>query len=374
MNSPDNTSSEPFTVTTLNLSWREWLVAGCVVIIFVCVWPRIWQSIEPADWTPDSRAPYAMSRDYWQFDRSLDLTSAKQPIVLLGDSVVWGEYVRPSATLSHFLDVAIDGRSFLNRGVNGTHPLALTGLIDHYTGPISDRAVILHCNLLWMSDAERDLSSTDPLDFNHPRLVPQWPGKVPTYHNSVNNRLGYSIDRMVPYRGWVQHMRLGHFDGQDVHGWSIDHPYEIPAVWRASKKSVLLDQPHSRPISWEQRSIRPQNFPWIGASDSLQWKAFQDVVQLLRRRQNKLFVIVGPLNEHMLTEESRERYHKLRGQVETWLQDEQIAFISASLLPSPLYADASHPLAAGYEQMAKQLCASNEFQKWLEQTGPLYVD
>jgi len=35
------------------------------------------------------------------------------------------------------------------------------------------------------------------------------------------------------------------------------------------------------------------------------------------------------------------------------------------ILPSELYADASHPLTAGYELLAKRIYADESFRKWL---------
>src|SRR5947209_1671428 len=81
-------------------------------------------------------------------------------IILLGDSVVWGEYVRPNGTLAHFLSQR-SGRPgrFVNGGVNGLFPLALEGLVRHYGRALHDRKVIVHCNVLWMSSPKADLST-----------------------------------------------------------------------------------------------------------------------------------------------------------------------------------------------------------------------
>ena len=51
-------------------------------------------------------------------------------VFVLGDSVVWGEYVLPDGTWSHFLDreAGVTNR-FVNVGVNGLFPLALEGLV-----------------------------------------------------------------------------------------------------------------------------------------------------------------------------------------------------------------------------------------------------
>ena len=37
--------------------------------------------------------PHELSNDYWLFQRYADLAAAQSDMVILGDSVVWGEYV-----------------------------------------------------------------------------------------------------------------------------------------------------------------------------------------------------------------------------------------------------------------------------------------
>ena len=98
---------------------------------------------------------------------------------------------------------------------------------------------------------------------------------------------------------------------------------------------------------------------------SLQWQAFRTTAELLLDRGNRVFVIVGPFNEHMLTDASRERYATVKKQVETWLSDKAIPFHRAKELPSSEYADASHPLNAGYERLAKRVYSQANFQRWL---------
>jgi hypothetical protein len=72
-------------------------------------------------------SPTSLSRDYWLYQRRLEGVP-QDKVVLLGDSVVWGEYVLPNGTLSHFLnEKAGSGERFVNGGVNGLFPLALEG-------------------------------------------------------------------------------------------------------------------------------------------------------------------------------------------------------------------------------------------------------
>jgi hypothetical protein len=118
-------------------------------------------------------------------------------------------------------------------------------------------------------------------------------------------------------------------------------------------------------VPWFERGIEPQDFPWVELAGSLQWRAFRETVALLRHRGNDVFVVLGPLNEHLLTIESRQRFNELSREVRQWLVEQQIPHLEPDLLPSETYADTSHPLRAGYEQLARQIHASKPFQDWL---------
>jgi hypothetical protein len=68
-----------------------------------------------------------------------------------------------------------------------------------------------------------------------------------------------------------------------------------------------------------------------------------------------VFVVVGPFNEHVLTPASRERYQHVRATIAAWLQGNRIPHLVPAPLPSEQYGDASHPLAEGYRELARQL-------------------
>jgi len=98
---------------------------------------------------------------------------------------------------------------------------------------------------------------------------------------------------------------------------------------------------------------------------SLQWAAFQRLVNLLRNRGDDVLVVVGPFNEQMMVAENQPAYRKLRDGIADWLVKNQVAHLVPEPLPSPLYADASHPLTDGYALLAKQLYSDPTFQTWL---------
>ncbi len=106
-------------------------------------------------------------------------------------------------------------------------------------------------------------------------------------------------------------------------------------------------------------------FDWVELDQSLQWAAFQRVVKLLQSRGNDLLVVVGPFNEHLMAEENRPAFRRIRDGVADWLGKNHVVCLVPGTLPSALYADASHPLTEGYQLLANRLYHDATFQKWL---------
>jgi hypothetical protein len=358
-------SETQFASNTIRLSVRDWVIAGSIVLTVVVLTPAVWKHCEPFDPPIDFRVPYDLSNDYWVYQRLVERTIQDERILVIGDSVVWGEYVDPQHTLLRRFNELCGEDRFANGGLNGSHPMALQGLVRYYAKSVKDRRVILHCNLLWMSSVERDLQTEMEIAFNHPGLVPQFLPRVPCYKVSVSERMGNVIDHHVSLRILVNHVRATGFESLDVHSWTLENPYENPIDRISFVPIQPEDKPHSTPIAWTERGIQRQDIPWIDLDKSLQWRAFRTTAELLRERGNSLFVIIGPFNEHLLTDESRERYRTMRRDAESWLDEREIAYYAATPLPSHEYADASHPLEAGYGRLAKQVYDQTEFQDWL---------
>ncbi len=70
---------------------------------------------------------------------------------MIGDSVIWGEYVTRHETLSHYLNELAGRERYANLGLDGAHPLALGGLVEFYADEVSGKNILLQCNPLWMS-------------------------------------------------------------------------------------------------------------------------------------------------------------------------------------------------------------------------------
>ncbi len=376
----------PFGMNEMRLTAGQWLITAGILVVCLLATPRLWKKVERFDTGADYRIPYALSKDYWLYQRRLEQISDRSQIVMLGDSVVWGEYVQPPGTLSHFLSREA-GRSdgFVNCGVNGLFPLALEGLVENYGGALRNRKIILHCNVLWMSNPKADLHVEKEESFNHSRLVPQFSPRIPCYRADASERLSVIIERNVSFSSWVGHLQNTYYDQRSIPAWTLQDdggsPPKRPNAWRNPLGQVTMvvpgegaDDPQRGPRSsrhkpWNKEGAEPSRFDWVPLNDSLQWQAFQRVVGLLRSRSNDVLVVVGPFNEHMIAADQRPTYRAMRDGIAAWLTQSHVAYIVPDTLPSELYADASHPLTEGYALLAKHICGQEMFRKWLSRSS-----
>ncbi len=364
----------PF-VNEVRLGAVQWALVCGLVALAATLTPRAWKRIERFDPGPDYRLPYALSRDYWLYERRLGQLGDPPPVIVLGDSVVWGEYVRPDGTLSHFLNREAGGReTFINGGVDGLYPLALEGLIRYYGGPLRGRRILLHCNLLWLSSPRADLQEATEGNLDHPRLVPQFFPRIPSYRADASERIGAIVEREVGFLSWAEHLQIAYYGGLNLAEWTLagdgGEPPRHPNAYRNPLAPILLGIPGAPPNDpkrgpqsrrhrpWTATGDGPTPFDWVALDRSLQWAAFQRLVQLLRERGNDVRVVVGPFNECMVTPENRGAYRGVRDGVAAWLTGQRIANLEPEPLPSALYADASHPLTEGYRLLAERLYRS----------------
>lgn len=353
------------TSNPLRLSPREWLVALGLLAVLCPGLPVVWARLEPLPDGADARIPYGLGSDYWIFGRYSH--QPEHSVLALGDSVVWGHYVRTEETLTAQLNRLSPRAAFVNLGVDGIHPAAMTGLLEYYGRAISGRRVILHCNPLWMTSARRDLTTDKEENFNHPALVPQFRPWLNVYSAPLAERIGIVVGHQVPLLQWSRHLEIADFDSKDVTGWTLERPYASPVRQITFKLPGPNQPPEPPPVAepWTAAGGRPVSFPWVDLATSFQWRSFQDSVRLLQNRGNRVFVLVGPFNEHMLTDRTRKAYQRLKNEIHAWLDAQKIPHAMAQLLPSELYADASHPLAAGYAALAKDLTADEAFRRYL---------
>lgn len=345
----------------MRLGWRGWIALSVLLLTLFRFLPAWWLAAEAFHPGDGYRLPYELSDDYWMFQRWSRAASSRYRGLLLGDSVVWGQYVAQDQTLSQCLN-RLSGEDLLaNAGVDGLHPAALLGMLQYHGEAIAGKGVILHLNLLWMGSARRDLSG-EAARFNHPGLVPQLVDRPASYRPSLADVAGIVLERHFALFCLKRHLRLTRLEGMDVQNWTLQNPYRYPC-------DVVLPQPDSAPagppVSWEKRGIAAQELPWVAADSSYQWASCAAAIEVLRRRDNDVLVVIGPFNESLLTGHSRDRYRFVRGQVEQWLGDHGVPHYTVADLPSHLYADASHPLAEGYRLVARSLHDSEVFRAWV---------
>lgn len=360
----------PFASNALRLSITQWVVAVLILIAGYFILPLGWKRVEPFAPNADYRIPYALSNDYWIYNRYADEVAHTDQIPVIGDSVVWGQYVIGTDSLTHYLNEAMGSARFANLGVNGSHPVALAGLVRHYGGALRNREVVLHLNPLWLSSLRHDLRDERARRFNHPDLVPQFYPAIPSYQAPFADRLAVVVDRESSFLSWVAHLRIAYYDNKAVPLWTMDAPYANPLAPLTGALPRDGDAPPSDPVPWEERDMRLQDFDWVDLDESMQWRFFRETTNTLRDRGNAVFVILGPFNEHILTPASRDTYRELRVRMIAWLESEDLDYIAPDALPSALYADASHPIAAGYQQLASRLLTDDAFRTFAENVSP----
>ncbi len=358
-----------FAANDVRLSARGWLIVAALTLLAFRLIPLVWQKIEPLGLKADYRIPFRLGNDYWNYRRTSREVCRGGATLLVGDSVVWGHYVDSRAALSHYLNAVYGDREFANLGVDGIHPVALAGLVDFYGDAIRDKRVIVNCNLLWMSSPRHDLSSDKEAPFNHPALVPQFAVNIPCYRATLSERLGTVVARHFRFLGWADHIRIAYFGSDDLPTWTLEHPYENPldpiTLGLPSPDEPPSPEPDARP--WDEKGLRQVNPEWVPLDQSLQWRFFRQTIQRLRQRGNRVFVMIGPLNEHMLTEQGLATYHERKLAVARWHEQQGILSMVPAALPSRTYADLSHPTAEGYAILAERLKAADSFRRFLSE-------
>jgi hypothetical protein len=345
----------------IRLTGRQWLGLGVFAVLLMVLDPLLWKRAEPFNPDADYRMPHDLSNDYWLYERFAELAAERYDTLVLGDSVVWGEYVTGQQTLSHYLNEQAGRERCANLGLDGAHPLALYGLVRYYTGSFSGKSVLLQCNPLWLSSPRADLQDKKATEFNHPRLVPQFVPRIPAYQEEISPRIGVVVEQHLALAQWTTHLQQAYYDRSDIPAWTLEHPYDNPLAPLTRGLPLPDESLRHLPQPWYQSGITRQDYPWVDLETSLQWRAFRDVVELLRKRNNRVFVLVGPFNEHLLTPESLQRYRQVKATIAQWLQEAQVPHAVPSPLPSKYYGDASHPLAPGYALLARE----SLIQEWM---------
>ncbi len=360
----------PFSSNQMRLSPAELLIAAvCVTVLFALI-PVLWQRVETFESGIDDnyRVSYEKSNDYWIYRRYCRSVSRQNKILIIGDSVIWGQYVKKEHTLSHYLNEQCDRSRFANLGLDGLHQVAMLGLLKYYGKAISGKSVILHFNALWMNSKEYDLRGEKEFRFHHTRLAPQFLPRINCYNASYRERFGVISERNIPFFSLISHLKINCFENMDIQNWTIENPYNNPLAAVSLEIPLPENKPHARPISWTKRGLSKQDFPWVMPEESFQWGSFVKAIKLLRARDNDIFIVIGPFNTYLLTEQSHSRYNTMKDKMEKWLDEIEVSYHAVSNLPSEYYADASHPLKEGYAKIAEELLETESFREWMKKS------
>ena len=232
--------------------------------------------------------------------------------------------------------------------------------------------VVVNCNMLWQSSPKADLSIDTEETFNHEELVPQRYGAVPCYRANASDRMGAIAETHLGFFGWVNHLnsvyhstRRASRNGRCMRTIKSSPP-RMPNAWRNPLGEIDFKVPPEPAIDpqrgpkskrhkpWTSDGAAPSRFEWVDLNHSLQWHAMQQIISTLRDRGDDVLVILGPFNEHMISSDQAAEYRSIKDGAKVWFEAQHIPCVVPAVLPSDLYADASHPLTDGYALLAKE--------------------
>jgi len=337
----------------INLSLREWLVVLLLVTALAAVMPRIPFRPRTPEVDRDYRMPYALSSRYDLYRRFTNLSAAQYPTILVGDSVVWGQTSHRDETLAHHLNELTKQRRYINAGLDGMHPIALAQLLEHHAPAIQKKDVILQFNPLWLMVTSPDQKLPENPLLNRPGLVPRLAVGA---NGTIQQRLEAAVARLfhgLPLERWEDQLAEARMD---FLAWSLDHPYESPLKAISSGLPPSEDSYTVRMLPWSGTEKAKLDARWPDLEKHGQWQAFERVIELLQARQNRVLVLLGPMNEHMMSAPMRDGYVALKRRIQEKVE-------ARNILQSNRYTDICHPLGAGYEELARELLRSQS--TWL---------
>ncbi len=336
----------------LDLSLREWLVVALLLTLLLAIAPSIPFRPKSPVVERDYRIPYALSRRYELYRRYTTLAAAQFPTLIVGDSVVWGQCAARDQTLSHYLNELTKQPRFANAGLDGMHPVALAELLEYHAPALTGKHILLHFDPLWLIH-EDDVSDLNKAKlFNRPDLVPRLAAHFKGPFKEAVAVSWSHLLRSSPLQGWGERMSDTRVD---FLAWSLDHPYESPLKAISATLPPSEDSHHQRLIPWSEHASEHLKGSWGDPDVYPVWTAFERLLSLLQDRGNRILVLLGPMNEHMMAPAMREQYQALKLKLAGKVKAKGVRCFVASLLPSRQYADICHPLKDGYEALAREL-------------------
>lgn len=356
---------------SLILGGREWLlVLGIFTVISLVVYNGFnrWERI-PVE--PDFRSTCWEARmsDYYAYSQWANYAREHYKILLLGDSVIWGQEVPNNETISHFLNQQLGSEKVANLGIDGLTLAALDGILANYGSGFRDTNAIVELNPLWMSSPKRDMREKGT--FHHPRLVPQFDSRI-KYFKDFNERLGYVIEHHLKVPPFVRHLMVNYYDNKSVANWLLESPYRNPLSAITFQGPPMMKEKQGLGTGWEGRiknkdKFKPINDPFLQPEESVMFEHFIKALDKLKKNNVNAMILLGPYNTYNLTPESKQKLFVMIGEIKKILDARNVTYFDSTndLLPSDAYADQCHALAVGHAQLAEAMVKDPKVQQWL---------
>lgn len=351
------------------LTMKEWIFT---IVLFAVISTTIyygwnaWESFTPG---PDHRETCWAEKqsDYWAYNRWIKYAREHYKVLLIGDSVIWGQEVRNNETISHYINEFYGQDIVANVGNDGLFMAGINGLVNHYGENLHNTNILLQLSPLWMSSLQRDLRGAKKSQYHHPRLIPQLSTRI-TYYHDLNTRLGYIFERYFRLFPFVRHLMANYYDNKSISAWMIDNPYRNPFTAITFQSAPVMAEPQGKQTSWDAKGIKLTDASFVLPSESVQWECYVDALKKLKKMNSKVFVLIGPYNHYMLTQESQLRLFSMIKILKKNLDVLGIPYFDSFEinLPSKTFADTCHLLKEGHIILTKELVSDEKFREWLK--------
>jgi len=350
------------------LSPRDWLAASVFVAAVLGTVYYGWGAWERYAPGPDHRETCwaELQSDYWAYMRWCKYARDHYDILLLGDSVVWGQEVAHDETISHYINEYLGRHVVANLGNDGLFMAGIRGMVVHYGDYLSGTNIILQFNPLWLASPKNDLRGEEKSRYHHPRLIPQFDPRI-TYYHDLNTRIGYRVEHIFRVFPFVRHLMANYFDNRSIAGWMMAHPYENVLGAITFEAAPVMAEKQGKGRSWRAKGMEQVNNPFVSLEESIQFELFLDAVEHLRRSGTHVFIMVGPYNDHYEEPESRRRLFALVYEAMGIFDERRYPYYNTFELelPSETFGDDCHLLRKGNDLLARGLVADEGFRKWL---------
>ena len=352
------------------LSLKEWIIT---IILFAVISGTIyyaWNSWERFEPGKDHRETCwaELQSDYWAYLRWLKYAKEHYDVLLIGDSVIWGQEVRNDETISHYLNEFSGEDIVANMGNDGLFMMGINGIVTHYGEHLDNTNIILQFNPLWMASKRRDLREDKNYGYHHPRLIPQFDLRI-AYHHDLNTRLGYLFEHYFRLFPFVRHIMANYFENKSISGWIMNHPYRNPFSAITFEAAPMMTDKQGRGLSWKAKEYKISNDPFMSPVESLQYECYINALSMLKKKNSRVFVMLGPYNHYMYTPESQKRLFTMIEEVKKDFDSMGIPYFDtlALNLPSEVFGDTCHLLREGHIMLADALVKDAGFRRWLEE-------